>query len=89
MEKIDLIIYNNELYITKMDRTLIQIQLGGLELPDNFELYDAAIQELLIKYLKQLDDIERKAYTIGKSHLGSSFNVLKSNGFNNWKKTIK
>jgi hypothetical protein len=64
-------------------------ELGGLELPDNFELYDTATQELLIKYLKQLDDIERKAYTIGKSHLGSSFNVLKSNGFINWKKMNK
>jgi len=69
-----------------MNRTT---ELGGLELPDNFELYDTATQELLIKYLKQLDDIERKAYTIGKSHLGSSFNVLKSNGFINWKKMNK
>jgi len=36
--------------------------------------------------LKQLNSIERKAYSIGKEHLGTSFNVVKSNGFNEWKK---
>ena len=33
-----------------------------------------------------LDAIEKKAYTIGKHHLGTSFNVVKSNGFVKWKK---
>jgi hypothetical protein len=33
-----------------------------------------------------LDKIERQAYTIGKRHLGSSFNLIKSNGFIKWKK---
>jgi hypothetical protein len=40
-----------------------------------------------------LDTIERQAYTIGKKHLGSSFNVVKSNGFysfaQDWKKNNK
>ena len=68
-----------------MNRQEIENELG-LELPHNFENYDEKTQELLIKYLKQLDPIEKQAYTIGKQHLGSSFNVIKSNGFVDWKK---
>jgi hypothetical protein len=60
----------------------------GLPLPDNFEQYDDIIQELILRYLEQLDRIERKAYTIGKSHLGSSFNVVKSNGFIEWRQKL-
>ena len=58
----------------------------GLKLPDNFERYTQDIQELIVEYLKQLNSIERKAYSIGKEHLRTSFNVVKSNGFNEWKK---
>ena len=42
-----------------------------------------------VNYIKHLDIIERQAYTIGKKHLGSSFNVVKSNGFIDWKKNNK
>jgi hypothetical protein len=61
----------------------------GLELPNQFKNYDETTQTLVINYLKHLDTIERKAYTIGKAHLGSSFNVIKSNGFIDWKKNNK
>jgi hypothetical protein len=70
-----------------MNSQEIQEKLG-LELPDNFESYDVETQQLIIQYLQQLDTIEKKAYTIGKKHLGTSFNVLKSNGFVEWKKKI-
>jgi hypothetical protein len=36
--------------------------------------------------MDQLSDIERKACAIAKDHLGSSFNIVKSNGFNDWAK---
>ncbi len=72
-----------------MNRQEIEIEIS-LELPNNFENYDEKTQELIVIYLKQLDTIERQAYTIGKKHLGSSFNVIKSNGFysftKDWKK---
>lgn len=58
-----------------------------VELPDDFDKYEETVKELVIQYLSQLNPIEKKAYMIGKSHLGSSFSVLKSNGFNDWKKT--
>lgn len=63
-----------------MNRKEIETEIG-LELPNNFENYDEKTQQLIINYLKHLDTIERQAYTIGKKHLGSSFNVVKSNGF--------
>jgi hypothetical protein len=71
-----------------MNHQDIETELG-LELPDQFKNYDETTQSLVINYLKNLDPIERKAYTIGKSHLGSSFNVIKSNGFIDWKKNNK
>ena len=71
-----------------MNHQDIETELG-LELPQQFKNYDETTQTLIINYLKHLDTIERKAYTIGKAHLGSSFNVIKSNGFIDWKKNIK
>lgn len=71
-----------------MNRQEIESDLG-LELPNNFENYDEKTQGLIVNYLKQLGSIERQAYTIGKAHLGSSFNVIKSNGFCDWKKNNK
>ena len=71
-----------------MNRQQIETEIG-LQLPVTFEKYEPEVQETLIKYLKQLDNIERQAYTIGKSHLGSSFNVLKSNGYIDWVKNNK
>ena len=61
----------------------------SLVLPANFENYDTELQSLLIAYLSQLGSIEKKAYMIAKDHLGSSFNIVKSNGFCDWKKENK
>lgn len=58
----------------------------------NQEIFDAYAPELkanLIQYYNQLDPIEKKAYKIAKEHLGSSFNVVKSNGFCDWLKEQK
>ena len=71
-----------------MNRPEIELEIG-LELPSLFEKYDVEVQESVIKYLKYLNKIERQAYTIGKSHLGSSFNIVKSNGVVDWKKNNK
>jgi hypothetical protein len=71
-----------------MNRNEIESDLK-LELPVNFEKLDMCNQELIVRYLNNLNSIERQAYQIGIKHLGTSFNVLKSNGFNDWKKTLK
>lgn len=44
-------------------------------------------QKEIYEYLKHMNEIELKAYNIAMNHLGSSFNILKSNGFKEWKKT--
>jgi hypothetical protein len=48
--------------------------------------YPQDVQESILKYLEQLGDKERIAYSIAKEHLGTSFNVLKSVGYITWKK---
>lgn len=58
-------------------------------LPNNFETYEKPIQESIINYIKQLEPIEKQAYIIGKQHLGTSFNIIKSNGYINWQKNNK
>jgi len=39
------------------------------------------------QYINSLNEKERKAYEIAKSHLGSTFHLMKSNGFSEWKKS--
>jgi hypothetical protein len=38
------------------------------------------------QYLAQLDDIQKKAHDIAKQHLGTSYNIAKSNGYMDWRK---
>jgi hypothetical protein len=40
----------------------------------------------LQQYLEQLNDIQKKAHDIAKSHLGTSYNILRSNGYIEWMK---
>jgi hypothetical protein len=35
-------------------------------------------------YIRQLTQFEQSAHRIAKSHLGSSFNLKKSNGYMKW-----
>jgi len=41
---------------------------------------------LVNQYIMQFNENEKKAYLISQSHLKSSFNILRSNGFIEWKK---
>lgn len=41
---------------------------------------------LVIDYLSQLNDKEKVVYQIAKEHLKTSFHIVKSNGFVEWKK---
>jgi hypothetical protein len=40
------------------------------------------------KYLDQLSPLQQKAIKIAKMHLGTSFNILKSNGYIDWNKSM-
>ena len=37
-------------------------------------------------FLEQLTPLQRQAYDIEKNHLGTSFDIDRSNGFNEWRK---
>ena len=40
---------------------------------------------LLLDYLNQMDNTEKQSMLIASDHLGSSFNIFKSNGFLKWR----
>ena len=65
------------------------IQLSKSQLPDNYDQLGADTQVLVTEYINHLSKIEKKAYMIARDHLGSSFNLIKSNGFNDWLKEIE
>jgi hypothetical protein len=54
---------------------------------ENADFKNDAEYILLSEYLKEMDELEKKAMQIASDHLGSSFNLLKSNGFIKWKQT--
>lgn len=54
-------------------------------LPENFYILPMELQEEIIQYLDTMDNRQFKAYLIAKDHLGSSFNIFKSNGYKEWK----
>ena len=59
-----------------------------LPMPPQFATYDGPTKDLVLLYLQELNEKERKAYVIAMNHLGSSFNLLKSNGYLEWYKHL-
>lgn len=43
----------------------------------------------VLEYLSELSEVQKKAIRIASNHLGSSFNIVKSNGYVDWKKEKK
>lgn len=68
-------------------KTTNNINFGNLEIPvsQNINAYSSDEQEKIYNYLTQLNEQQKKAYIIAYEHLGSSFNIRKSNGFKSWK----
>jgi hypothetical protein len=71
--------------ITEID-ILKQFKDADLPIPANIHYYSLDIQQSIIDYLKQLDEKDIKTYKIATNHLGTSFNLFKSNGYLNWLK---
>jgi hypothetical protein len=61
-------------------------ELNKLQLPISQEILhsDEETKNKVFKYLSQLTEVEKKTYIIAYSHLGTSFDILRSNGYNNW-----
>ncbi len=49
--------------------------------------YNEEDQKSIATYLKKFGPKEKKAFVIAKQHLGTSFHILRSTGYNEWKKT--
>jgi hypothetical protein len=46
--------------------------------------YPIEQQREIFNYLSEMDEHNIKAYDIAYSHLGTSFNIVRSNGFKKW-----
>ena len=66
-----------------------EINFNSLNLPvsESIKTYSKETQLEIFNYLNELDSNNKKAYEIAYDHLGSSFNILRSNGFKEWKKS--
>ena len=66
-----------------IDNTFIEC---GLPIPAI--VYDLAHEKQfqILNYIKSMDERDKKAYKIAFNHLGTSFNICKSNGYKEWKK---
>jgi hypothetical protein len=60
-----------------------------IPIPGIVHSYDDIKQKEIYDYLTHImkDDQQKKAYVIAYQHLGSSFNIYKSNGFKEWWKS--
>jgi hypothetical protein len=63
----------------------VNFQSLNLQISPLIQDYSIELQRDIYAYLNQLDDIHRKAYGIAYEHLGTSFNIARSNGFKSWK----
>ena len=57
----------------------------NMKISDLIKKYPIEQQKLIFEYLSQMDEHHKQAYLIAYNHLGSSFNIYKSNGFKEWK----
>ena len=59
-----------------------------LPIPENVSSYSYEIQQFIHQYLSSLNGVQRKAYMIAKDHLGTSFHIIRSTGYIDWKKKL-
>jgi hypothetical protein len=59
----------------------------GIPIPPLVKEQPLEQQQQIYDYLKTLDDKQKKTYLIAFKHLGTSFNIYRSNGFREWVKT--
>jgi hypothetical protein len=67
-----------------IDFTLLKIQV-----PEQIKIYSIEKQKEIYDYLKNMNENDKQAYLIAMNHLGSSFNIYRSNGFKEWKQNKK
>lgn len=65
----------------------IDFSLLKIPVPEIIKEYTLEKQQEIYEYLNKMDEHHKQAYLIAYNHLGSSFNIYKSNGFKEWKST--
>ena len=61
----------------------------NIKISDNVKEYPLEKQQEIFQYLSEMDEINRQAYNIAFNHLESSFDILRSNGYKEWKNSKK
>jgi hypothetical protein len=67
----------------------VNFELTKLSIPESVFKLSLETQREIYNYLIQMNEPQKKAYLIAKDHLGTSFNILKSNGYSEWIKLNK
>jgi hypothetical protein len=65
----------------------MNFQKYNLPIPENILCLDIELQKEVAEYYDEMNNNDKIAYKIAFEHLGTSFNLLKSNGFVNWKRS--
>lgn len=65
-------------------KSQINFELTKLSIPESVFKLSLEKQTEIYNYLIQMNEHQKKAYLIAKDHLGTSFNILKSNGYSEW-----
>ena len=63
----------------------IDFETLKMKIPALVKTYPIEKQREIFNYLSGMDELNRKAYQIAFDHLGSSFNIFRSNGYKEWK----
>jgi hypothetical protein len=56
----------------------------NMKISELLKTYSIEQQKNIFQYLNEMDELHRKAYDIAYNHLGTSFNIARSNGFKEW-----
>ena len=62
--------------------------MADTDFPVHLDNYDESFHKQIKEYVKSLNEIEIKAMKIAQDHLETSFNIVKSIGFQKWKKNL-
>ena len=63
-------------------------ELDSSDLMSQVTNYNEDIQQSILTYINTFGLVEKKAFIIAKKHLGTSFHILKSTGYQEWKKNL-
>lgn len=78
-------------YIIIVRNNIMTIDFESLKLPisPKIVLLSEEDQTQIFNYLENLSETEKICYKIAYDHLGSSFDIVRSNGYIDWLKKMK